>query len=155
LEDWRIGGLEDWKIGVWNFFLQTGYILRKSRLTNKNDMRKELEDRLVNFATMVINMRGSLEKSEICENLFGQIARSSTSAALNYGEALGAESRKDFAHKIGIVLKEIRESHNNLRILSNSGLYKGDKVNIDKALDECNQLVAIFHKTALTLKNKS
>ena len=117
-------------------------------------MRKEIEDRLINFAAMVIKMRGSLENSEICEHLFGQITRSSTSAALNYGEALGAESRKDFAHKIGIVLKEIRESHNNLRIISNAGLFKGDKAEMDKALDECNQLVAIFHKTALSLKRK-
>jgi four helix bundle protein len=118
-------------------------------------MRREIENRLINFAALVINMRGSLEFNEICENLFGQITRFSTSAALNYGEALGAESRKDFAHKIGIVLKEMRESYNNLRILSTSGLYKGDGLEMDKALDECNQLVAIFHKTALTLKNKA
>jgi four helix bundle protein len=65
-----------------------------------------------------------------------------------------AESRKDFAHKIGIVLKEIRESHNNLRVIASAGLYKGDKSELDKTLEECNQLVAIFHKTALTLKNQ-
>jgi four helix bundle protein len=117
-------------------------------------MRKEIENRLIDFAAMVINMRGSLEKSEICDSLFCQITRSSTSAALNYGEALGAETRKDFAHKIGIVLKEIRESYNNLRIISKSGLYKGDEEELNKILDECNQLVAIFHKTALTLKTK-
>jgi len=118
-------------------------------------MRKEIENRLINFAAMVIKMRGSLEKSDTCDNLFGQITRSSTSAALNYGEALGAETRKDFAHKIGIVLKEIRESYNNLRIISKSGLYNGNQEELDQMLDECNQLIAIFHKTALTLKNKS
>jgi four helix bundle protein len=118
-------------------------------------MRKEIENRLVDFAALVINMRLSLEHSEVCEQLFGQLTRSSTSASLNYGEALGAESRKDFAHKIGIVLKEIRESYNSLRIISKSGFYKGDKKDMDQLLDECNQLVSIFHKTALTLKNKS
>jgi four helix bundle protein len=116
-------------------------------------MRKELEERLINFAGAVIQMRASLEQGEITENLFGQLTRSATSAALNYGEAQGAESRKDFTHKIGIVLKEIRESHNNLRIIAFSGLYRGDIKNMHKTLDECNQLVAIFHKTALTLKN--
>ena len=116
-------------------------------------MRKELEDRLINFAGLVIGMRGMLETGEITENLFNQLTRSATSAALNYGEAQGAESRKDFAHKIGIVHKEIRESHNNLKIIAVSGLYRGDKNDLTKALDECNQLVAIFHKTALTLKN--
>jgi four helix bundle protein len=118
-------------------------------------MRKEIENRLVDFAAAVINMRESLEHSEICDNLFGQITRSSTSAALNYGEALGAESRKDFAHKIGIVLKEIRESYNTLRIISKSGFYRSDKKDLDAIINECNQLVAIFHKTALTLKNKN
>ncbi len=116
-------------------------------------MRKELEDRLINFAGTVIQMRGALEPGEVTENLFGQLTRSATSAALNYGEAQGAESRKDFAHKIGIVLKEIRESHNNLKIISTAGLFRGDRKEIDKMLDECNQLVSIFHKTSITLKN--
>ena len=116
-------------------------------------MRKELEDRLTNFAGTIIQMRGLLEPGEVTENLFSQLIRSATSAALNYGESQGAESRKDFTHKIGIVLKEIRESHNNLKIIATAGLYRGDKMNLEKLLDECNQLVAIFHKTALTLKN--
>jgi four helix bundle protein len=116
-------------------------------------MRKELENRLVNFAGDIIRMRGSLAHGEVSENLFGQLTRSATSAALNYGEAQGAESRKDFAHKTGIVLKEIRESHNNLKIIASSGLYRGNQADFNRILDECNQLVAIFHKTALTLKN--
>jgi four helix bundle protein len=116
-------------------------------------MRKELEDRLVGFAGKAIQLRGSLEPGEVTENLFGQLTRSATSAALNYGEAQGAESRKDFMHKIGIVLKEIRESHNNLKIIASAGLYRGSKSEIDSLLNECNQLVAIFHKTAITLKN--
>ena len=117
-------------------------------------MRKILEDRLVNLASLVISMREQREKSEISDHLFGQVMRSMTSAALNYGEAQGAETRKDFAHKIGIVLKELRESHNNLKIISNSGIFKGDPNVMEKALDECNQLIAIFHKTAITLKTK-
>lgn len=99
-------------------------------------MRKLLEDRLINFAGSVIRMKEALEPGEIAENLFSQLTRSSTSAALNYGEAQGAESRRDFAHKIGIVLKEIRESHNNLKIIATAGLYKGNKSEIDKLLNE-------------------
>ena len=117
-------------------------------------MRKEIEDRSITFAGRIIQMRGSLEPGEITENLFNQLTRSTTSAALNYGEAQGAESRKDFAHKVGIVLKEIRESHNNLKIIASAGLFRGNKKEMDELLDECNQLVAIFHKTAITLKNQ-
>ncbi|MCU0370248.1 MAG: four helix bundle protein [Bacteroidales bacterium] len=81
-------------------------------------MRKILEDRLINFAGEVNKMRKFMENTEGSMNLLNQLSRSSASAALNYGEALGAESRKDFTHKIGIVLKELRESYNNLRIIS-------------------------------------
>jgi four helix bundle protein len=118
-------------------------------------MRKILEERLVNLASLVISMRENREKSEISDHLFNQVMRSITSAALNYGEAQGAESRKDYAHKLGIMLKELRESHNNLKIISNSGIFKGEKSKMDSALDECNQLIAIFHKTAITLKNNN
>lgn len=118
-------------------------------------MRKEIEDRLITFAAEVNKMKNDMELDDNAENLFKQLSRSSSSAALNYGEALGAESRKDFAHKIGIVLKEIRESYNNLRIISKSDFYKGDKNTLEAMINECNQLVAIFHKTALTLRKKS
>lgn len=117
-------------------------------------MRKVLEERLVNLASSVISMRENREKSEISDHLFGQVMRSVTSAALNYGEAQGAETRKDFAHKIGIVLKELRESHNTLKIISNSVLFRGDPGVMNNVLDECNQLIAIFHKTAISLKTK-
>ena len=42
-------------------------------------------------------------------NLVGQLLRSGISPALNYGEAQSGESRRDFIHKIKIVLKELRE----------------------------------------------
>ena len=118
-------------------------------------MRKMIEDRLINMAADVNRMRTLIENNEYAQNLFNQLSRSSSSAALNYGEALGAESRKDFTHKIGIVLKEIRESYNNLRIISGSGFYKGEESDINLLIEECNQLVSIFYRTSLTLKNKS
>jgi four helix bundle protein len=118
-------------------------------------MRKIIEDRLINMAAEINRMRARIENNEYAQNLFNQLSRSSSSAALNYGEALGAESRKDFTHKIGIVLKEVRESYNNLRIMSKSGFYKGEKSDLDSLIDECNQLVSIFYRTSLTLKNKS
>ena len=164
LVDWAIGRLGDWTMWILDFgfglkifknkSILTGYIFEKSGLINKKAMRKIIEDRLVNFASLVISMRENRERSDISDHLFGQVMRSATSAALNYGEAQGAETKKDFTHKVGIVLKELRESHNNLKIISNSGIYLGEVTVMNDALDECNQLIAIFHKTALTLKKK-
>lgn len=71
---------------------------------------KELESRLIEYSVLVIELIKVLPEDRIVNHLTGQLLRSSTSPALNYGEALGAESRKDFIHKLGIVLKELRET---------------------------------------------
>ena len=65
-------------------------------------MRIELENRLINLAQGISDLCKNLDNSYIAYHLSKQIIRSSTSAALNYGEAQAAESKKDFAHKIGI-----------------------------------------------------
>jgi four helix bundle protein len=81
---------------------------------------KELEDRLISFSIQVVNLIKSLPEDRITNHLSGQLLRSSTSPALNYDEALGSESPRDFVHKLGIVLKELRESLNCLKILAGS-----------------------------------
>jgi len=72
--------------------------------------------------------------------------RSGTSPALNYGEAQSGESRKDFIHKIKLVLKELRESNICLKIIYRTKLYKTEE-RIQLALNESNELIAIFVKS--------
>ena len=60
----------------------------------------DLEDRLVDFAVMALEIAESLPNSRAGLHIAGQLTRSGTSPALNYGEAQSAESRKDFIHKI-------------------------------------------------------
>ena len=115
-------------------------------------MRKELEDRLVNLSQRINKLCKSLDGSFISEHLTTQIIRSSTSAALNYGEAQGAESKADFTHKVSIILKELRETQISLKLLSGS-VKENAKGDMDFCQDECAQLVAIFHKTAITAKS--
>ena len=91
----------------------------------------------------------SLNKNMLTQNLSEQVIRSSTSAALNYGEAQSAESKKDFIHKNSVVLKELRETGISLKILFESKTVK-DHDTMNKLLDECNQLTAIFQKTVTT-----
>ena len=66
----------------------------------------ELEERLINFAVRVIKLSARLPKTPAGKHIAGQILRSGTSPAPNYGEARGGESHADFVHKLGIVLKE-------------------------------------------------
>ena len=114
-------------------------------------MRKEIEERLVDFAVSIYRLCGELDNSFMSAYLSNQILRSGNAAALNYAEAQGAESRKDFIHKASIVLKELRETHVNLQIMYMAGIYKTE-VSMKQLLDEANQLVAIFHKTVITAR---
>jgi len=112
---------------------------------NKN----ELEERLINFGVMIIEIVERMCYSRSANHLAGQLIRSGTSPALNYGEAQSGESRKDFIHKIKIVLKELRESNICLQMIYRIKLYKnGDSVK--KALKECNELISIFVKSVET-----
>jgi len=118
-------------------------------------MRKELESRLIKLSIGVNKFIAALPKSILNTNLGEQLIRSSTSAALNYGEAQGAESKNDFIHKTSVVLKELRETGISLKIFSGSGVdRKGSE--LPKLIDECDQLTAIFQKTVTTARsNKS
>jgi four helix bundle protein len=117
---------------------------------DKFDFKKNLEDRLINFAVVIIEKVKNLPDDRVGNHLGGQLLRSGTSPSLNYGEALGAESRKDFIHKLGIVLKELRESLNCLKILHRIGY-----IHDDKAIKECNELISIFVKSTQTAKANS
>jgi four helix bundle protein len=90
----------------------------------------------------------------MAENISKQIIRPSSSAALNYGEAQAAESRNDFIHKSSIVLKELRETQISLKLLAGS-LNENQKQLMLDCQNECQELVAIFHKTVMTAKSKT
>ena len=66
----------------------------------------DLEDRLIDFSVLIIKIVNGMINTKAGNHLSGQLVRSGTSVALNYGEAQSAESRKDFIHKMKIVLKE-------------------------------------------------
>jgi four helix bundle protein len=113
--------------------------------------KSELENRLVKFSVDIIGMTKILDDSYASQHLSKQIVRSGTSSALNYGEAQGSPTKKDFIHKISIVLRELRETQINLKIILDSGLCADNKV-IAEISNENNQLVAIFTKTFQTAR---
>ena len=110
----------------------------------------DLEDRLVDFACMCLEVCELLPSTKAGQNLEYQLSKSCTASALVYGEAQAAESRADFIHKIKVVLKEIRESRVNLKIIKRKPVVINDKV--DKAFNEANELMAIFLKSIETAK---
>lgn len=117
--------------------------------------RYVLEERLIDFAVLIYRITEQFPGSKEGIYYKDQIIRSSASSALNYGEAMSAESGKDFLHKVRIVLKELRETFVALRIIDRIQLIKAGN-EIDKAIKENNELISIFVKTIQTsLKNQS
>jgi four helix bundle protein len=110
----------------------------------------DLEDRLVDFAVAVLTICDLLPDSKGGQNLEFQLSKSGTSAALNYGEAQAAESSDDFIHKIKVVLKELRETRICFKIILKKMLPENELV--ASALQETNQLIAIFLKSIETAK---
>ena len=119
-------------------------------------MAKEynLEERLVDFAVAIIRLVDSLPNTKAANHLGGQLLRSGTSPALNYGETQSSESRKDFVHKFKIILKELRESMVCLKILRKSNLFDASET-LDWLSKECNELVSIFVKSIETAEKNN
>lgn len=113
--------------------------------------RQELEERLITFSANIILFIDFISKSYAGNHLTGQIIRSSTSPALNYGEAQSAESKKDFVHKMGICLKELRETLNCLKIIERANLSSNEEL-INKLKTDANELISIFVVSIKTAK---
>ncbi len=92
-------------------------------MMNENKSKKfDLEDRLIDFAVLIIEISENLNNTRAGNHISGQIIRSGTSPALNYGEAQSAESRNDFIHKLKVLLKELRETLVALKIIKRGSL---------------------------------
>ncbi len=82
----------------------------------------QLEKRLISFAAAILSLSSKLPKTPQGRHICGQILRSGTAAAANYGEARGAESRADFIHKLKVVFKELNETTIWLEVVAESSL---------------------------------
>lgn len=124
-----------------------------SRFSVLIDMGGAFENRLVQFSTLVLSVCDSIKRTEAGNHLRSQLIRSGTSVSLNYGEAQSAESSRDQHHKLSLIVKELRESFINMKLLKQSRLSDNEAL-LEKALDENNQLIAIFVKSIQTVRKK-
>ena len=114
-----------------------------------------LEDRLVEFSISILSISEKFPKNSFkSKHLSNQLVRSGTSVSLNYGEARAAESRKDFIHKMKIVLKELRETHICLKIASRAKIINKSKL-VDSSMKENNELISIFVSSINTAQKAS
>lgn len=113
----------------------------------------DLQERLIDFAVAIIAFCAELPKTQTGNHVAGQIMRSGTSPAPNYGEARGAESRRDFVHKLKVVLKELNETGVWLRIIQRSKMLPSAHVALIK--QECDELCKIISTSIKTTLSNS
>jgi four helix bundle protein len=113
----------------------------------------DLEDRLVDFAVLVLQVVEALPDSRSGRHIAGQLVRSGTSPAPNYGEAQSAESPADFVHKLKVALKELRETLVWLKILARKPLVPAQE--LEKVEKECGELIAILAASIKTAQRNA
>jgi len=118
------------------------------------EKKYDIEERLIDFAVAVVKQVERLPNTSSSKYLGQQLLRSGTSPCLNYGEARSAESKDDFLHKMKICLKELRESHNCMRIIQRAVIQKTDD-GLEELISECNELRSIFVKSIKTATDKN
>ena len=114
-----------------------------NQIQNLNDKKKyDLTERTAKFGESIIEFCASLPNSPVARPLVSQLVRSGTSVGANYMEADGAESKKDFQHKIGICKKEAKETLHWLRMMAKANPQKAEKCR--KLWQEAHELTLIF-----------
>ncbi|MGW9684462.1 four helix bundle protein [Flagellimonas sp. 2504JD1-5] len=115
-----------------------------------NYKKFDLEDRFVELAANIALFCKGLPSDFTGQYYGNQLLRSGGSAALNFGEVQGTSTNKDYRFKASLVLKELKESRANLRILSK--INYGSEQTQFKLLNEIEQLVKII---STIIKNKT
>jgi len=118
---------------------------------NSNDKKKyDLEERTAQFGEAIIELVKTFPKDPINSPRISQIVRAGTSIGANYVEADGAQSRKDFRHKISICKKESKETKHWLRMIAKANPTRRDEC--QKLLREAQELSLIFSSILLPKK---
>jgi four helix bundle protein len=120
------------------------------RTSIENTGRKyDLEERLLEFASAVIDVSEKLPNSRAGNHIAGQFLRSGTSPYGNHGEAQAPESAEDFIHKMKICLKELRETRRWTRLIVRKRWLREDP-QLVFVLGEGEELIRIFKASVQT-----
>lgn len=102
----------------------------------------DLEERTARFGEEVIRFIKALLRAGFLVPLTDQLIRSATSIGANYMEADGADSKKEFLHRMGICKRETKESRHWLRMIA---VAIPEHASICRELwKEANELALIF-----------
>jgi four helix bundle protein len=113
------------------------------------ERKYDLDERLLEFAAVVIEVSEKLPNTRAGNHLAGQFLRAGTSPYGNHGEAQAPESAEDFIHKMNICLKELREAFRWARLI-NRKRWLGNDGQLAFVLREGDELIRIFKASIQT-----
>ncbi len=108
-----------------------------------NTPPKDIVVRTFDFAVLIIQLCVKLDaRPGVGRVLMSQILRAGTSVPSNVEEAQAAQSKADFVSKMSIALKEARETHLRLRLLSPAKVISTDELNpLIQEADEIKRVI--------------
>ena len=131
-----------------NAIAGTNELLYLNSMHDKNPLLIKSFDFAVKVSSIAFELRSKYKEFD----LSSQLTRSSTSIGANAEESIGAESVKDFYHKLAISYKEARESHYFIRLLSARNMI--DETTSNELLRDADELMKIIGSIKSTLKRK-
>ena len=111
-----------------------------------------LTQRLFRFAIRVFGLLKTISHEKDYNVFRYQLSKSATSIGANYEEAQGAFSIKEFASKIGICLKEARETNYFLRLILE--LKIADENECKNLVSESEEIKKIIATILIKTRNK-
>jgi four helix bundle protein len=122
-----------------------------NKAQSPNDKKRyDLEERTARLGEAVIELVRTLRQDPVNSPLVSQIVRAACSVGANYMEADGAESKKDFQHKISICKKEAKETRHWLRMIATAN--PGRQAECRALSNEAHELTLIFSSILLSTK---
>ncbi|HEY9508790.1 MAG TPA: four helix bundle protein, partial [Verrucomicrobiae bacterium] len=128
-----------------------GYVLCEAK---NGRIKFNLEERLLEFASAVIDLSEMLPNTRAGNHVAGQILRSGTSPFPNHAEAESAESHEDFIHKFKICLKELRETRRWARLIQRK-TWAEKSPTLLFVLSESDELIRIFMASIRTARQNA
>ncbi|HSW48212.1 MAG TPA: four helix bundle protein [Candidatus Saccharimonadales bacterium] len=122
-------------------------------MSNSQEWRKNIIERLTKFAVKVILLANKLPKTPAGFAIATQLVKSGTSIGANFIESQDASSTKDFIQKLSISLREARETWYWLTVIGRADLIESEE--IKNELEESNQLIAILVTSIKSAKKKN
>ncbi len=116
------------------------------------EKKRDIKERSFEFAVRIIRFIQTLPENHAGYKIGGQLLDAATSVGANVEEAIGGFSKKDFTYKMGVALKEARESNYWLRLIKVSGLKMGNE--LDYLLGESEELRKILTSIVKTSKGQ-